>query len=1042
MVTKVKTRVARMNRGNQDQVEMATTVELPSATLQIDQNKLPMFSFDSPAITKLPASSTPKVVLPVPKSVETKKNTEVSISKPETITTSIFKFSNPIIVSGNTPELDIPPLKFSFASPDRHTDRNCVSKSDDSSVVGQIKEVDTSTKSKDWACPECWVKNKSEASKCVCCSFKKIEVVKCSVCKLADSQAQNDKCVNCDKMASPSLAKSSQSSKWKCDDCWVMNEDHLQKCACCGSKKTTVASEAAKTPKVAETAKVPTVGSVKSIPISQTTTFFGSNDQSDTTFVSLAKSQKSDKWECSNCLIWNASDQAVCACCGSKKDSKSQNQDSKFNFGLKTDTSFKFGIDPQAEQAAKKLVVPTSEPILKEKSETNNNVLAATPMFTFGIPAKTTETKAQTVPGMPTEPAKFSYGIPKNTSISMNKSKLPQIIDEKKEGLQEVPEVNFASAIEEQQKLGGLFAVPVTKEAEKDKSLIPASNLFTLPATEPKKDTPNNPILPSVETTEVQKTFTFGSPTVKIASNLFSTPSTVGSSTNMFSPPGQSIVVTTSTTSTTVGSSISLFSPPGQSSAVTISTTLSNAGSSINLFSSPGQSIAVTTNTSSTVGNSLNLFSPTGPSSALSTATTTSITPVVLPVAPEQKSDKADSLPAPAAPIFNFGSNGVNNSIASASSVSAVAPVEKPKFPFTFGSSNPPKTETAPLLLVPSSNPQSLFNTNFATSNENNSKNNTFNLSSGNTLVSINNVASGALGGSTGISTTNSLVGNTIPGNTIVGNALTGTGIQANLLASNRFGPNSLTSGSGVASTPTLGGTNGLPGIAQVSGNGLQPNNALNNNTLNPNPPSIFGNTVQKENMWNPTLNSSAPSTNLFVPNTTTNNLQKPLTFTFGSSTQFNTTGSSPAFGNNNATPTQNIFGMTANQNISTQPNLFSNPVSNQTPSPMFGSPQPNINTVSQLGMFGTPNISATPTFGAPSASLPTFEASSIAPVPTATFSFGAQAASTVFGFGQQVFIFFIFYELFSTHIVIVTTHANNTDSQNRRSSFNDDSHI
>ncbi|CAB3226154.1 unnamed protein product [Arctia plantaginis] len=1038
MVTKVKTRVARTNRGNQDQVEMATPVKLPSATLQIDQNKLPKFAFDTPAITKLPATSTPKVVLPVHKSFEVKKNTEVSTSKPETVTSSIFKFSNPIIISCEAPELDMTAPKFTFASPDRRIDGKCDSKSDDSSVVGKIKEIDTSTKPKDWACPDCWVNNKSEAAKCVCCGFNKIKVAKCSVCKLADSQTQNDKCVNCEKMARQPLAKSSQSSKWECKDCWVRNEDSLEKCACCGSSKMTEASKAAKAPAVAEAAKLPTVGSSQFNldpqkknfqPISnpsKTTTFFGSSDLADSTFVSLAKTQKSDKWECSSCLIWNASDQPVCACCGAKKDPKSQIQDSKFNFGLKADTSFKFGIDPQIEQTKKPEMPLTPEPTLKEQSETNNNVLAETPMFTFALPAKKSETKPQTVPGMPTEPVKFSFGIPKNTSISMKKSEPSKIIDEKKEGLQEVPEVNFASAIDEQQKLGGLFAVPTTKEVEKDKPLIPSSNLFTLPVIESKKDTQNNPTLTSVEKTEPQKTFTLGSPTIRIASNLFGTPSTAGSS-NLFSPPGQSSAVTTSTTSLTVGSSINLFSPLRQSNAVTTSTTSSTVGSSMNLFSPLGQSSAVTTSTStgsssinlfsppgqnsssttgttSTVGSSINLFAPPGQSSAATTGTP--IAPLLLPLAPAQKSDITSALPAPAAPIFSFGSNGVNNPTPTPISVSASAPVEKPKFQFTFGNNNP-KTETTPSLLVSSSNAQSLFKSNFATPNENSNNTNTFSLTSGNTLHSNNTLATGTLGGSNGISATNGLVGNTIPGNTMGGNALSGNGMSGNLLAnntmaSNTFGSNTLTSGSGVSSTPTLGGTNGLPGITHSGGNGLQPNNALNNNTLNTNPPSIFGNAIQKENMWNPTLNNSAPSTNLFVPNTTTNSLQKPTAFTFGSPTQFNATSSSPAFGNN-APTTQNIFGMAATQNISTQPNPFSNPVSNQTPTPMFGSPQPNINPAPQLGMFGTPNISATPTFGAPSASLPSFEAPSMTPAPTATFSFGAQSPSTpVFGFGQQ----------------------------------------
>lgn len=958
MTTKVKTRVTRTNRGNQNQLEMATPVKLPSATLQIDHNKTLKFSFDTPAVSKLPATSTPKTIQTLPLSVETKKNTEVSTSKPETVTSSsIFKFSNPVKICYDIPDSDTTPPKFTFESPERRIEQHSDSKSDVSSVVGDRDVPDKSTiKPKDWQCPDCWVNNKADVNKCACCGYNNAaKVAKCSVCKLANSQPQKDKCTNCEKLASAASTKLTQSAKWKCEACWVMNEDSAAKCVCCGGTKP---GSAAVAPTSAEATPKFTFGAVKPLP-NNTTNFFGSSDKSDNTFVNIAKTQKSDKWECPSCLVRNESDKTACVCCGAEKEPKSKLPDTKFNFSTTTSTSFKFGIDPKlqvAKLSKKADEKSTPEPKLKEQSETNNNVLAETPTFTFTLPTKKIETKTDVLKTDSKEPVKFSFGIPKDVNAPAKKVEPAKVAEEDKERPQEVPQINFASPAQDTIKPIGLFTSPLTQQVDKDKPLIPTSKLFTSPTVEPKKDVSNpvtvQPVATSIEKAQTQNTFTLGSSTLKPNSNLFATPATIGNSSNLFSAPAQTSAVTTS------ASTMSIIMPvaAAQKSETTTNTALAPAAP---MFSFGNN-------------NANNLASTSTP--ALGAA-----------AAPAEK------------PKFQF-TFGANNSTKTDAAPSLLAGQNaQPVFKSPFGSSADS---------VPKNSSSFNLNPGNTLGSHNTLAGGTNGLATSNGLPG-NNLSGNTLAGNT--MSSNTLSANPLGGNTLPGNGLSGNLLGGNTMTGNTFAANNLT-GNGVTSTSTLGGTNGLPGYTNTGGNPLQTNNTLTNNPLSTGTSNIFGSTVQKENMWN--ANNNPPSTNLFVSNTATNSLQKPPTFTFGASTPFNANNTPQPFGNN-APPAQNIFGMT-NQNNNAQPSLFSSPVQNQTPAPLFGASQPANNPTPQIGMFGSPNISATPTFGSSNPAIPSFEAPTMAPAPAPAFNFGAPVQSPgIFGFGQQVLIIYMANKLY-----------------------------
>ena len=170
------------------------------------------------------------------------------------------------------------------------------------------------------------------------------------------------------------------SSNWKCEDCWITNADTESKCSCCSAPRPgkfvhnardcyghfahehghsrdfhgyfssqyhltqrlslrrwmpignvmIVGSQIRVVQTNVRRVEVPGPTSNRSSPTYNLTRGHSSGT-SDDSFKNITKSQKSETWECSSCLVRNEKDQVKCVCCGAGKENKGLPQ-SKFNF--------------------------------------------------------------------------------------------------------------------------------------------------------------------------------------------------------------------------------------------------------------------------------------------------------------------------------------------------------------------------------------------------------------------------------------------------------------------------------------------------------------------------------------------------------------------------------------------------------------------------------------------------------------------------------------------------------------------------------------
>lgn len=943
--------------------EQLMPVNLPTAVLQIDKDNLPKFTFGNisqPDSSKSTLNPMPKftltsatATLPVSGS---HKIGDAVLSKPETVfTNDSYKFSSPVRISSESHQISS--HKFTFGSPERGIDKpKTDKKKDDDSpiVVGtpNVTEKLSVPKTTDWQCPDCWVNNKTDVKNCVCCGSKQpakepVKTSKCTICKLADSVANTEKCVNCEKIQTNnnfkmSVLKQIDSTNWKCEDCWVSNDENVDKCVCCGANNPVKKNKTAvvQSPIVtnldvdwkcddcwiknkSSADKCAACGGPKPGSKQSTSTLSASDSGAsmfrlpDNSLKIIAKSQ-SNGWECQICLVRNENNRTKCVCCESDKPGSVKESDKKsFNFGMPSNTSFKFGIDPKAQEsgAFKMPEVKVSDNLFAkpEVSETNNNTLPKTP-FSFGIPAKKTDDQIDAAKDNKiTETPKvggFTFGIPKAqsktetpaNSIFGSTAKPTEVAREKtnteNEKVQEVPKVDFkfSAPKESPNTVPSLFGTPLNAQENKDKPSASSPLLVQLVNAE-KKEPTGTTILQtnstSSESVPQKSTFTFSG--IGIASNLFTAPASTAST---FSNAVQ--------TPATTAASITLFQKPEPSSTPALS-----------LFQKP--EVATT--------STISLFQK--------SETTTTAAPPSL---------------AATAPIFSFGSNNAQNppAFGGNSTQSATPPTfggngTQTAAPQTFGANSQNTLSSAAAAPVQTEKPK-------------------FNFTFGGTTPMFNN--------STFSATTDN---NSTPNKfSITGNSLSGNGLSA---------VNPLAGGNGLAPSK-------LGGSGELNANPLAAGNEM------PSATGLFGTPTQKENLWSTTNNSS----NLFVTTASTNPLQKPATFTFGSNTPFNASSTAPAFGSN-PSPAQNMFGM--NQNASAQPTLFSSPVQNQSTPSMFGSAQPAAAPAPTMNLFGSPSVGATPTFGAPNPSIPSFEAPSLTPAPAPAFNFGAPQTTGVFGFGQ-----------------------------------------
>lgn len=843
----MKSRLTRPKRGDDIgiETEMPTPVSLPSGVLQIDKDQLPKFSFGIPSVSSTATTPAfkPSFTSVGPSQFKPAKITETR--KPATISSNdLYKFSSPEKISSDTPQPSTTPPKFTFGSPERSIDKmNGDSKKHDTScVVGTSKEPENksaTTNSKDWKCPDCWVGNKQQDEACVCCGAKKPaqdkdKPAKCSVCKLADSQPQVDKCVNCEKVKLNNISKPLEvkpdSLKWKCSECWVSNDDSALNCVCCGHSKPSSSTEVKQKNVPNDTASEwkcdncwiknksdidKCVACEVAKPGAQPSSV-PAKSQNDP-FKDFLKQQPSG-WNCPGCLVKNDNNKTKCICCESERPGSYAEPEKKlFNFG--TNTTFKFGIDPKAQEANNskpaeiKAAIESKAKI--EESETNNNVLAKPPTFSFSLPATKPEDKVDGPPKVTekieTPKMTFSFGLPSTTAAAPatapavapifgipNKlaatAPEPASTEKEKQKLQEVPQVNFT--------------VTLSKPQIKP---TPINNIFTSQLPSQPQEKP--PVTTSTTTSGALEKTETSIDTVRLP------------------PPADKPIPSTSNeakpqpTFSFSGAGIKPFAPQLQTTPVT---------STLSMF-----------NKSEPTTNSTSMFQkPDAASSSVSLF---------------QKNDSTATTANPpslgaTAPLFNFGTN----------TTSTVPQTEKPKFSFSFG--NASTTEASTLFKPPTTDNASANKFTLPTNTNGNGL-------SGKGLSTGATLAGNGLSGSSGLPT-NSLGG----GNDMSKNALTaGSSLQtSNVLStagglfstppqkenmwattnnnsSNVFTASSSASANSLQKTATFTFGSGTPfntsSTAPGFGNSAQPAQNVfgmsNQNASNPQP--LFANPVQSQ---------------------------------------------------------------------------------------------------------------------------------------------------------------------------------------------------
>ncbi|XP_050361415.1 nuclear pore complex protein Nup153-like isoform X2 [Nymphalis io] len=953
LTTKIKSRLTRINREDKAVYENNEPINLPTAVLQIDKDNLPKFSLGISAPKQVPSSSivtatdlpnSLSVVVPTETSNSDKKTNETNVDKGEkelkALKNNSYQFSIPVTVSTETVNTFSMPSKFTFGSPERSIEKTLDTKTDNtlSKVHRPIIKVKTDLlpKSDDWKCDDCWVSNKPDSATCVCCGGKKptknaAKINKCSVCQVVLDKDCTNKCVNCEKTSNNNENLKpicTDLSQWKCQDCWVKNDEGVKNCVCCGSKKPnsldTVANskhESVESDWKCEVCLIKNKSSVETCaacsevkPISKNiSTKIGTCQPETTGNVSLLKNiikSQTEKWECVNCLVRNDTNVSKCVCCETEKPGTIKESEKKsFNFGLNPNMSFKFGIDPKL--AEKKIVESTPLTLAAAaatESENNNNILSTT--FTFGLPKKKPEDKIDNLKDTPDEIPKstYTFGIPKQTQSAVESTAKNVFNNPVLEGKFRVDTPKSQTVVNEEQEVAkteesktpvsqplqpiGIFAASAPSDTQTKTADIPVSSINSVNNLE-KNEPLNPPLIPTLKSSEEtvvpKSTFTFSSSGVKVASNLFS-PKVTTSTTTLKETPVSS-------------SSISFFQKSDPVST-----------SSLSFFQK-----------SEPAPTSLSMFNKTE-----TTITTTALQPEV-------------SNPL----IFSFGSNNVPN---------VLSQPEQPKFTFTFGSTNKPESPSIFKAPFGAAVDSSIGTNNFTLTNANSMS--TGNALSGNTLGGLpgaNNMTGNVLsGGNNGMSAANpsGLIGNNTMG---TGNPLSG------LIPPNTLSEANNLSQTNISSTMQSGGLFG----AAIKKDDMW---SSSNNTSN----NMFVSNATNNNAQKPTFNFGSSS-----PFNSNNVNPAP---TFGSPSQL----SQNLFGISNQNSQPSMF---SNQiQNSGPPNMFgaSQPASNSVPTVgMFGTPNAGVTT-----NFGSPN--PIPTFEASSMN-PTPAFNFGAQQTTGIFGFGQQ---------------------------------------------------
>lgn len=958
---------------------------------------MPTFSLESSFSIPIKSTSTPFSTLS--SSISGNSSTTSSSVKVPSIKDDItaikvadkaFKFANPIKVNceiaENTSqhENNSSTSQFTFGSSDKQVNnREKEEKIIEAPLEDALKTTDNSKA--DWECPDCWVKNKNDIEKCVCCGGKPgNKSLKSTHNKIDESQSNNTK--NNSSLTVTGIATSSNSlnnqlqktSQWKCQDCWVGNDNEVDKCVCCGASKHKDSSSIKDKINLSmeKEKKCDYSGFFKSNvsdkSVSGDDTKIESNNLKSTlkipvtsnepknnrSFQEIAKSQKSNSWECHLCLVTNPNNLSRCQCCDIQRG---LSKGPKVNFKFGINNTFKFGSalkEASLDKSTEVKVVGEDKTKVINNEATNNN-LAKIPSFSFNLPIKKQKDNLEFASSKTEEPKlSFKFGISQQINTDKIKSdkkkseNLPEVskVVETDEKLQEVPSVNILKPKTSFNSMSEI--VPGTGKDTTLGSMTKSTNDAVEKDTSSKVPIIQPTSLPSTETVQPLHNFMF---------STLDKPST-----GFFS------AVPTTTIAPTTAATISFTS--------------------------------IKPKTPETIKAPELVFQNT-----VTTATTSN--------------------------TFSFGTNTTQNNVN----------IEKPKSLFTFGNNKnsatlPFKTRsdldgnkfgistgtaTAPKRKQPSSTLDASkgLTSNLLTTGQSIIRPSANNGLSTNTALVGSGFGSGSTLGNNGFGS------NSVPGGNSMNAGLTliGTGLNAG----NPLGSNTLNVGSNLGSTNTINAGNSLPGnglnmentpsVGLTTGNTFggstipvgaltgNVNNNNNNNVFgNPSNPSspaytlqttttptpIFGQTVQKENMWS--MNNPANSS-LTMANTAP---KDPAPFSFGSTVPYNASNSTPTFGQNNQPPT-NVFGVNQNQSTPNSETMFSMTARNMPASNIFGSPPSTNNQTPAPNIFGTPNMGVAPTFGTPNASIPSFEAASLTPASAPTFKFGAPQTTGIFGFGQ-----------------------------------------
>ncbi|XP_045784453.1 nuclear pore complex protein Nup153 isoform X2 [Maniola jurtina] len=967
LTTKIKVNLTRANRNDKavGATDEPAPVHLPTAVLQIDQNNLPKFTFGTSTGTETLSDIATHICKEID-AVETSAN--ATNSKSVTTTTTA---NSPISV--NSTSISATNLTKQDTLINNRTEITKRRTMEQSKEKESNKKIKTQTQSETWKCNDCWVPNEANSDKCVCCGAAKptksvSKAEHCSVCKVALSQERLDKCANCEKVnnkvdglvTNSNVTYKLQQSYLFTDCC--TNIAGLDKCVWCSDKKSEELPAVIKgkpdnasewkcdycwIKNKSSADKCAACGSTS--PQSKTKEHLsqpqiGIQTSSDSTLKSIMSSQ-CEKWECTNCLVRNDKNRSKCVCCDAEKSGKTKASEGiDFNFGTLKNTTFKFGIDRNqniSENKTESLPVTQLEMPAKQ-SETNNNNVPEHATFTFGIPKVKTSNK------ITTEKETIAEGASTPTFIfGVSKSIIPSA---------SADTTVFRSPINE----GSKFSerTPSKTSLENDEKIQEVPNI----------EQPNTSASDNIQ----KPAGLFGIPLSP--SSVGKTPS-AGITFGQTKQPANTQAVATAATDANVPQSTFSFPGSGNSGLQLFPavTTASTSSISFPIIAPSTSSISFFQKSEPVSTTSMQLFSKTDPiPSSLSlfnkNETVTTNTAVAAPL-------------LSSAPVFSFGTNTQNTKI------------EKPKFNFSFGKTS----EIRPVFSLPTSN--------------------TGNNLAGNGLSSGNITSANTISGGNGLATGNSKAGgSSLSSNSIASGLIGGPTKKDNIMWPSNNEVSAIKMGAGNSIEQ---GNNNLPPVQPSNLFSLQAKKentwSLNQNTtlgslklpsgntVDPAKISVgnasgtmFGTPDKKENMWS--MNNS--SSNMFAQIPGTNNVQKPATFSFGSSMQFNANNVTPAstFGNPTQPQAQNMFGISTQVN-NNQSVMFSPTLQSQAPPNIFGA-QAVSNTAPSVGMFATPNAGATP-FGALNSSVPTFEVAPLNPV-TPTFNFGAQQTTGVFGFGQQ----------------------------------------